>query len=78
MASYIVCSKLSYTINYNIFKELCVGGSKGNQLVLYSPYSTRNVSGVLYCNIPYSKKTLAVKSLVNKDCRKFGGKALAN
>ena len=27
-------------------------------------------------NIPYSKKTLAVKSLVNEGCRKFGGKNL--
>ena len=32
-----------------IFKELCVGTSKG-KWVLYSPYSTGNASGVLYCN----------------------------
>ena len=28
--------------------------------------------------IPYSKKLSQQKDLVNKDCRKFGGKTLAN
>ena len=34
----------------NIFKEFCVGELKQIS-VLYLPYSTRNTSGVLYCNI---------------------------
>ena len=33
-----------------MFKEFCVGGSKQIS-VLYSPYSSRNASGVLYHNI---------------------------
>ena len=36
------------------FKELCVGGSKGKS-VLYSPYSSGNASGVLYCSIAQYK-----------------------